>query len=70
MENKEIKLNAVEVNDEELENVSGGTSDYEVVTVSEVRCYQCGVIINGTARYYPISGFYQCTSHAAIHVLS
>ena len=70
MENKGIKRSAAELNDDALENVSGGAGDYETVTVSGVPCSRCGEIINGTAHYYPDSGLYVCTSNAHIRVIS
>ena len=70
MENKEIKRSAAELNDDALENVSGGAGGYETVTVSGATCRVCGGTINGTARFYPDSGTYRCPNcYVAVHVL-
>ena len=55
MENKEIKLNAAELNDDALENVSGG----EALIVSP--CAKCGGLFTGD-KLKIADGKYYCLS--------
>ena len=52
----ENKIKAVKLSNDELENVSGGSSK---TTVSGVTCVKCGATINGTA-YEHTTGTYKC----------
>ena len=51
----ENKIKAVKLSEDELENVSGGSSK---TTVSGVTCCNCGSTINGTA--YMRTGSFRC----------
>ena len=64
----ENKIKAVRLSEDELENVSGGSSK---TTVSGVTCSNCGSTINGTA-YTAVGRFrcLDCGDFPPIHVLS